>query len=186
MASRKECLHSKWHTGAAYTANGAAEFFAERPAGGCPIPASATLYGLTAGFSAMSSCRPPRKPAAGDRSHHLVQGLIPVPRNGTATMANSWVCVVEFGPKVRAWAVKVGGISGDPDSPHFKDQQALYAQGNLRPVYYYKAQLQVILKRSIIRENEGNSKHTLNTPMFGMMTISFIFFHYHSLIIISI
>src|SRR5207249_3867011 len=35
------------------------------------------------------------------------------------TSGNSFVAVVEFGPKVRAKAISAGGESGDPRSPHF-------------------------------------------------------------------
>lgn len=55
---------------------------------------------------------------------------------------NSWVCIVEFDDKVKACALKVGGISGNPDSPHFRDQQVRYAYGSFREVYYYKSQLE--------------------------------------------
>ncbi|HEU5161620.1 MAG TPA: penicillin acylase family protein [Thermoanaerobaculia bacterium] len=47
---------------------------------------------------------------------------------------NSFVAVVEFGQRVRARAVTAGGESGDPASPHFNDQAARYATGNLREV----------------------------------------------------
>ena len=50
---------------------------------------------------------------------------------------NSFVAVVEFGDSVRALAVTAGGESGDPESPHFDDQAQLYADGDLRPVYFY-------------------------------------------------
>ncbi|GAA0733211.1 penicillin acylase family protein [Sphingomonas japonica] len=50
------------------------------------------------------------------------------------TSGNSFVAVVEFGAKTRAWAVSAGGESGDPASPHFDDQAALYAAGQMRPV----------------------------------------------------
>ncbi|WP_240320764.1 penicillin acylase family protein [Sphingomonas crusticola] len=50
---------------------------------------------------------------------------------------NSFVAVVEFGPKLRAWAVTAGGESGDTKSPHFNDQAQRYIDGNLRPVYFY-------------------------------------------------
>ncbi len=53
------------------------------------------------------------------------------------TSGNSFVATVEFGPKVRAWAVTAGGESGHPDSPHFTDQAGRYAAGDLRPVYFY-------------------------------------------------
>ena len=58
------------------------------------------------------------------------------------TSGNSFVAVVEFGDSVRARAVTAGGESGDPASPHFDDEAARYATGNLRTVYYYPSQLQ--------------------------------------------
>jgi len=57
------------------------------------------------------------------------------------TSGNSFVAVVEFGPKVRAWAVMAGGQSGNPASRHFTDQAKRYAAGQLRPVYFYPADL---------------------------------------------
>jgi acyl-homoserine-lactone acylase len=57
------------------------------------------------------------------------------------TSGNSFLAIVEFGDKVRARAVTAGGQSGDPKSPHFNDQAALYASGNLRAVYFYPEQL---------------------------------------------
>jgi acyl-homoserine-lactone acylase len=63
------------------------------------------------------------------------------------TVGNSFVCVVEFGPRVRAWAVSTGGESGNPASPHFNDQAVRYATGNLRRVYFYKSELQGHIER---------------------------------------
>ncbi len=57
------------------------------------------------------------------------------------TSGNSFVAVVEFGPRLRAWAVTAGGESGDPASPHFADQAERYATGKLRPVYFYPDQI---------------------------------------------
>jgi acyl-homoserine-lactone acylase len=57
------------------------------------------------------------------------------------TSGNSFVAVVEFGPKVRARAVTAGGESGDPKSAHFDDQAARYASGDLRDVYFYPSDL---------------------------------------------
>ncbi|HEX3746026.1 MAG TPA: acylase [Bryobacteraceae bacterium] len=57
------------------------------------------------------------------------------------TSGNSFVAVVEFGPKVRAKAVTAGGESGNPASPHFNDEAKRYATGALRDVYYYRADL---------------------------------------------
>ncbi|HEX9933234.1 MAG TPA: penicillin acylase family protein, partial [Allosphingosinicella sp.] len=57
------------------------------------------------------------------------------------TSGNSFVAIVEFGPRVRARAVSAGGESGDPRSPHFNDQAERYATGDLREVYFYPDQL---------------------------------------------
>jgi hypothetical protein len=54
---------------------------------------------------------------------------------------NSFVAVVEFGPRIRAMAVTAGGESGDPHSPHFDDEAVRYATGDLREVYFYPDQL---------------------------------------------
>ncbi|MFZ0820502.1 MAG: penicillin acylase family protein [Candidatus Acidiferrales bacterium] len=57
------------------------------------------------------------------------------------TSGNSFVAVVEFGDTVHARAVTAGGESGDPASPHFNDEAKRYSTGDLREVYYYRAQL---------------------------------------------
>ncbi len=57
------------------------------------------------------------------------------------TSGNSFVAVVEFGPKVRARAVSIGGTSADPASPHFGDQVDRYARGDLREVWFYPEDL---------------------------------------------
>jgi acyl-homoserine-lactone acylase len=57
------------------------------------------------------------------------------------TYGNSFVAIVEFGPRVSARAVSIGGESGNPDSPHFADQVARYADGALRRVYFYPDEL---------------------------------------------
>jgi len=57
------------------------------------------------------------------------------------TNGNSFVAIVEFGDKVSARAISMGGESGNPKSPHFNDQAARYADGSLREVYFYPSQL---------------------------------------------
>ena len=57
------------------------------------------------------------------------------------TNGNSFVAIVEFGDRVSARAITMGGESGDPKSPHFNDEAARYADGSLREVYFYPAQL---------------------------------------------
>jgi acyl-homoserine-lactone acylase len=64
------------------------------------------------------------------------------------TSGNSFIAAVEFGPdRVHARAVSAGGESGDPKSPHFNDQAARYATGNLREVYFYRPQLEGHIQR---------------------------------------
>jgi acyl-homoserine-lactone acylase len=73
------------------------------------------------------------------------------PRGGSkrwyGTSGNSFVAVVEFGPRVRALAVTAGGESGDPASPHFSDQAQRYAAGDLRQVYFYPDELKPHIRR---------------------------------------
>ncbi len=57
------------------------------------------------------------------------------------TSGNSFVAVVEFGPRVKAVAVTAGGESGHPDTPHFADEAGRYASGDLRRVYFYDDEL---------------------------------------------
>ncbi len=57
------------------------------------------------------------------------------------TNGNSFVAIVEFGPRVSARAISTGGESGHPESPHFADQVARYADGTLRTVYFYPEDL---------------------------------------------
>lgn len=72
----------------------------------------------------------------------------PGTRRWYGTSGNSFVAVVEFGPKVRAMAVSSGGASGRAGSPHFNDQAGLYASGKLREVYFYQADLAGHVERS--------------------------------------
>ncbi|WP_213978863.1 penicillin acylase family protein [Sphingomonas sp. dw_22] len=64
------------------------------------------------------------------------------------TSGNSFVAVIEFGPRVKAMAVMAGGQSGDPRSPHFADQIQRYAEGQLRPVYFYPDELKGHVERT--------------------------------------
>ena len=61
---------------------------------------------------------------------------------------NSFVAVVDFGPRVTARAITAGGESGDPNSPHFRDEAERYATGNLRTVYFYPEDLKGHTERS--------------------------------------
>ncbi len=54
------------------------------------------------------------------------------------TNGNSFVAVVEFGPRVRAKSLLAGGQSGDPASPHFDDQAQRYVDRRFKDVAYYR------------------------------------------------
>jgi acyl-homoserine-lactone acylase len=62
-------------------------------------------------------------------------------------VGNSFVAVVEFGPRIRARSILVGGQSGDPKSPHFNDQVALYSRGEFKDVWFYRADVEKNLER---------------------------------------
>jgi acyl-homoserine lactone acylase PvdQ len=54
------------------------------------------------------------------------------------TSGNSFVAVVEFGPKVKAKTLLAGGESGDPKSPHFYDQAQRYVDRQFKDVAFYR------------------------------------------------
>ena len=85
-----------------------------------PVPFTSAQWGSLASFGA--------KPWPGTKRYY-------------GTSGNSFVAVVEFGPRVKAMAVMAGGQSGDTGSPHFADQISRYADGRLRPVYFYLDEL---------------------------------------------
>ena len=72
----------------------------------------------------------------------------PGTRRWYGTSGNSFVAIVEFGPRVRVKAVTAGGESGHPGSPHFNDEARRYASGNLRDVYFWPDQLRGHVERS--------------------------------------
>jgi acyl-homoserine-lactone acylase len=51
---------------------------------------------------------------------------------------NSFICSVEFGPRIKARSLLAGGESGDPKSLHFGDQAEMYARGKFKDVLFYK------------------------------------------------
>lgn len=54
------------------------------------------------------------------------------------TYGNSFICAVEFGKRIKAKSLLAGGESGDPNSPHFKDQLDRYSKGQFKEVLFYK------------------------------------------------
>jgi acyl-homoserine-lactone acylase len=90
-------------------------------AGPCtPVPFASANWGSLASFGA--------KPYPGTKRWY-------------GTSGNSFVAIVQFGPRVRAWSVTAGGESGHPNSPHFADQAQRYAAGDLKPVYFWPDEL---------------------------------------------
>ena len=51
---------------------------------------------------------------------------------------NSFVCAVEFGERIKAKSLLVGGESGDKNSKHFTDQAQIFQQGKFKDVLFYK------------------------------------------------
>jgi len=54
------------------------------------------------------------------------------------TRGNSFVAVVEFGKRVMAKSLLVGGQSGNPKSAHFFDQAQMYADAKFKEVAFYR------------------------------------------------
>ncbi|MEI6105647.1 MAG: acylase [Opitutae bacterium] len=63
------------------------------------------------------------------------------------TKGNSFVAVVEFGPRIKAKSLLAGGVSGDPASPHFYDQAERYAKGQFKDVLFYREDIELQLER---------------------------------------
>ncbi len=91
-----------------------------------PVPFPSALWGSLASFGARQ---------------------YPTTKKWYGTSGNSFVAVVEFGPRVHAQAVTAGGESGDPKSRHFNDEAERYATGKLRDVYFYPDELKPHIER---------------------------------------
>lgn len=61
---------------------------------------------------------------------------------------NSFVCAVEFGPKIKAFSLLAGGESGNSKSPHFSDQLESYSKGQFKEVYFYEEEVFRNMKRA--------------------------------------
>ncbi|HMK05628.1 MAG TPA: penicillin acylase family protein [Ferruginibacter sp.] len=67
---------------------------------------------------------------------------------------NSFIAAVEFGQqgpagkKIKARSLLAGGQSGDPNSPHFKDQLEMYSKGEFKNVLFYKEDVLKHAKRT--------------------------------------
>ena len=50
---------------------------------------------------------------------------------------NSYVCIVEFSPKIKSKSLFTFGESADPSSPHYFDQAQIYTQGKYKNAWLY-------------------------------------------------
>ncbi len=64
------------------------------------------------------------------------------------TSGNSFVAAVEFGERVTAKAITVGGLQSDPAAPHFDDQAQMYADGEFRDVLFYREDIEANLEKT--------------------------------------
>jgi acyl-homoserine-lactone acylase len=58
------------------------------------------------------------------------------------TSGNSFVAAVEFGERVKARAITVGGLSNKTSSRHFSDQAEMYTRGDFRDVFFYREDIE--------------------------------------------
>ncbi len=64
------------------------------------------------------------------------------------TSGNSFVCAVEFGPRIKAKSLLAGGVSGNIQSTHFNDQLLMYTKGQFKEVLFYKEDVLKHVERS--------------------------------------
>ena len=64
-----------------------------------------------------------------------------------APAARAFVVVIEFGPKVHARAITVGGESGHRNSPHFNGEAERCSTGNLRTACFWPEKRQAPMER---------------------------------------
>src|SRR5450830_1795918 len=91
-----------------------------------PVPFASSAWGSLAAFGMSTPAKTKR--IYGDRG-------------------NSFVAVVEFGPRLKAKSVLAGGESGDPASKHFMDQAEMYSRGEFKDVLFYKDDVEKNLER---------------------------------------
>lgn len=64
------------------------------------------------------------------------------------TSGNSFIAIVEFGPRIKAKSLLAGGVNGDPRSPFFVNQAENYAKGQFKDVLFYRADVEKDAKRT--------------------------------------
>ena len=63
---------------------------------------------------------------------------------------NSFMKVIEFGPRTRGRSLLVFGQSGDADSPHFFDQAQLYSDRTFKPAWFTREEVEANAGESYI------------------------------------
>jgi acyl-homoserine lactone acylase PvdQ len=63
---------------------------------------------------------------------------VPTKKGGKryGVFGNTYISVVEFGDRVRAYSVSAYGQSADSRSPHYFDQAPLFAEGKFKPAWF--------------------------------------------------
>ncbi|MFM7193342.1 MAG: penicillin acylase family protein [Bacteroidota bacterium] len=69
------------------------------------------------------------------------------------TSGNSFVAVVDFGKKIKAKSILIGGQNCDPASPNFTDQAEGYINGAFKDVLFYRSEVD---KAAVRRYRPGN------------------------------
>ena len=92
-----------------------------------PVGFTASSWGSLAAFS----------PAAPQKTQRIYGGV-----------GNSFMAVVEFGPRIKAKSLLAGGESGDPASPHFIDQAERYTKGEFKDVWFYREEVEQHAERT--------------------------------------
>ncbi|GAB3227933.1 penicillin acylase family protein [Hymenobacter seoulensis] len=92
-----------------------------------PVAFASSAWGSLAAFG--SKARPGTKKRYGD-------------------VGNSFIAVVEFGPRIKARSVLAGGNNNQPSSPHFTDQAGLYVEEDFKDVLFYPEDIKKHAKRT--------------------------------------
>jgi acyl-homoserine lactone acylase PvdQ len=61
---------------------------------------------------------------------------------------NSFVCAVEFGPRIKAKSLLAGGNSSNPKNRHFNDQLEMYTKGQFKDVLFYREDVEKHAEKS--------------------------------------
>ncbi|MGV3707573.1 MAG: penicillin acylase family protein [Gemmatimonas sp.] len=61
---------------------------------------------------------------------------------------NSFMAVVEFGPRIKAKTLLAGGVNGDPRSKHFTDQALMYTKSQYKDALFYREDVEKHAERT--------------------------------------